>query len=46
MKSSCEHNNEPSDFTTFWKIVSRCSTGGFSTRAQLYGLSLLNLMVR
>jgi hypothetical protein len=41
VEGSCEHGNKPSGSIKCWEALSRCKTGGLSTRAQLHGISWL-----
>jgi hypothetical protein len=45
VEGSCEHGNEPSGSIKCWKFLSSCTVGGFSRRAQLHEVSLLNLFI-
>jgi hypothetical protein len=36
VEGSCENGNEPSGSIKFWEIVSGCTIGRFSRRAQLH----------
>jgi hypothetical protein len=38
MGGSCEHDNEPSGSTKCCEVLSGCTTGGRSRRAQLHGV--------
>jgi hypothetical protein len=42
MVGSCGHGNEPSGSINVGKFLSICTTGGFSRRAQLHGVSTLS----
>jgi hypothetical protein len=39
VEGSFEHGNEPSGSQNIGKFLSNCTTGGFSTRAQLHEIS-------
>jgi hypothetical protein len=39
VENSSEHGNEPSGSINVGKFLSSCTTGGFSRRAQLHGVS-------
>jgi hypothetical protein len=36
VEGSCEHSDEPSGSIKCWDILSSCTIGGFSGRAQLH----------
>jgi hypothetical protein len=42
VEDPCEHGNRPSGSITCWEIL-RYATDGFSRRAQLHGVKLVNL---
>jgi hypothetical protein len=39
VEGSCEHGNELSGSIKCWKFLSSCTTGSFSRRVQLHGVS-------
>jgi hypothetical protein len=40
VEDSCEHGNDPSGSKNVGKFLSSCTTGNFSRRAQLHGVSI------
>jgi hypothetical protein len=46
VEGSCEHGNESSGYIKCWKVLSSCTTGDISRRAQLQGVSYLEVEER
>jgi hypothetical protein len=45
VEDSYEHGNEPSGSMKCWKFLSSCTTGSFSRRAQLHGVSYFYFLI-